>query len=129
MYCDDMSGNQSKKWNEHNSFLFTLAGLPWEHIAKEYNIHFLCTSNLVPPLEMMDGVVDQIGGYTRCNTLHRWEMQHIVLRLPPGRRSFNYSKSALPCEKNPPNPNTNLKPNPNANPNANLSPNLVESKP
>lgn len=59
-YCDDTSGNQSKKWNEHNSFLFTLAGLPREEASKEYNIHFLCTSNLAPPLEMMDGVVQQI---------------------------------------------------------------------
>jgi hypothetical protein len=60
MYCNDTSGNQSKKWNEYNSFLFTLAGLPREHIVKEYNIHFLCTSNLAPPLEMMDGVINQI---------------------------------------------------------------------
>ncbi|KAF8204045.1 hypothetical protein BJ912DRAFT_841196 [Pholiota molesta] len=60
VYCDDTSGNTSKKWNEHNSFLFTLAGLPREQVAKEYNIHFLCTSNLAPPLEMMDGVVSQI---------------------------------------------------------------------
>ncbi|KAJ7348328.1 hypothetical protein DFH08DRAFT_1000016 [Mycena albidolilacea] len=27
-YCDDTSGNVSKKWNKHNSILFTLAGLP-----------------------------------------------------------------------------------------------------
>ena len=60
LYCDDTSGNTSKKWNEHNSFLFTLAGLPQEETAKEYNVHFHCTSNLAPPLEMMDGVVSQI---------------------------------------------------------------------
>ena len=60
MYCDDTSGNTSKKWNEHNSFLFTLAGLPLEQSQKEFNIHFLCTSNLAPPLEMMEGVVDQV---------------------------------------------------------------------
>ncbi|KAJ7829889.1 hypothetical protein B0H14DRAFT_2593756 [Mycena olivaceomarginata] len=36
MYCDDTSGN------------------------KEYNIHFLCTSNLARPLEMLDGIVDQL---------------------------------------------------------------------
>lgn len=60
MYCDDTSGNVSKKWNEHNSFLFTLAGLTREETAKEYIVHFLCTSNLVPPLEMLDGVLDQI---------------------------------------------------------------------
>lgn len=40
--------------------MFTLAGLPLEQSQKEYNIHFLCTSNLAPPLEMMEGVVDQI---------------------------------------------------------------------
>ncbi|KAF8886594.1 hypothetical protein CPB84DRAFT_1749908 [Gymnopilus junonius] len=60
MYCDDTSGNVSKKWNEHNSFLFTLAGLSREQSSKEYNVHFLCTSNLAPPLEMMDGVVAQL---------------------------------------------------------------------
>lgn len=30
LYCDDTSGNLSKKWNAHNSFLFTPAGLPRE---------------------------------------------------------------------------------------------------
>jgi hypothetical protein len=60
MYCDDTSGNTSKKWNEHNSFLFTLAGLSREETAKEYNVHFLCTSNTAPPLEMLDGVVNQL---------------------------------------------------------------------
>ncbi|KAF9063909.1 hypothetical protein BDP27DRAFT_1475482 [Rhodocollybia butyracea] len=28
LYCNDTSGNTSKKWNKHNSFLFTAAGLP-----------------------------------------------------------------------------------------------------
>jgi hypothetical protein len=60
MYCDDTSGNVSKKWNEHNSFLMTPAGLPREHSQKEYNIHFLCTSNLARPLEMLDGIVEQL---------------------------------------------------------------------
>ncbi|KAI0259692.1 hypothetical protein BC834DRAFT_806373, partial [Gloeopeniophorella convolvens] len=59
LYCDDVSGNQSKKWNKHNSFLFSPAGLPRAHLQQEYNVHFLCTSNLAPPLEMMDGIVQQ----------------------------------------------------------------------
>ncbi|THH26571.1 hypothetical protein EUX98_g7617 [Antrodiella citrinella] len=59
-YCDDTSGNMSKKWNEHNSVLVTPAGLPRHEAQKEYNVHFLCTSNLAPPLEMMDGVVEQL---------------------------------------------------------------------
>ncbi|KAG6819617.1 hypothetical protein H0H93_010245 [Arthromyces matolae] len=60
LYCDDTSGNSSKKWNKHNSFLFTPAGLPREYVHQEYNIHFLCTSNIAPPLEMLGGIVDQL---------------------------------------------------------------------
>jgi hypothetical protein len=61
MYCDDTSGNLSKKWNKHNSFLFLPGGLPHEQSQKEYNIHFLSTSNIAPPLEMLDGIVKQGG--------------------------------------------------------------------
>jgi hypothetical protein len=60
LYCDDVSGNQSKKWNKHYSFLISLAGLPREHFQQEYNVHFLCTSNLAPALEMMDKIVEQL---------------------------------------------------------------------
>lgn len=60
LYCDDTSGNLSKKWNKHNSFLFTPAGLPRRFVHQEYNVHFLCTSNIAPPLEMLDGIVDQL---------------------------------------------------------------------
>ncbi|EJD48321.1 hypothetical protein AURDEDRAFT_61105 [Auricularia subglabra TFB-10046 SS5] len=60
LYCDDTSGNQSKKWNKHNSFLFALSGLPREQAQLEYNIHFLTTSNTAATTEMLDAVVDQI---------------------------------------------------------------------
>ncbi|PBK72224.1 hypothetical protein ARMSODRAFT_853501, partial [Armillaria solidipes] len=60
LYCDDTSGNVSKKWNKHNSFLFTPAGLPCSESQKDYNVHFLCTSNIAPPLEMLDGIVEQL---------------------------------------------------------------------
>ena len=60
LYCDDTSGNSSKKWNKHNSYLFTAAGLPHALAHLEYNVHFLATSNLAPPLEMLDGIVEQI---------------------------------------------------------------------
>jgi len=60
LYCDDTSGNLSKKWNKHNSFLFTPAGLPHKEAQKEFNVHFLSTSNIAPPLEMLDGIVDQL---------------------------------------------------------------------
>ena len=60
LYCDDTSGNSSKKWNKHNSFLFTAAGLPHDKAHLEYNVHFLATSNIAPPLEMVEGIFEQI---------------------------------------------------------------------
>ena len=60
LYCDDTSGNMSKRWNKHNSFLFTPAGLSHKYVHLEYNVHFLSTSNLAEPLEMAEAIVDQI---------------------------------------------------------------------
>jgi hypothetical protein len=59
LYCDDTSGNRSKKWNEHNSYLMTPVGLPNEDAHKELYTHFICTSNSAPPLEMLEGVVQE----------------------------------------------------------------------
>lgn len=60
LYCDDTSGNRSKRWNKHNSYLFTLAGLSTEVARQQYNIHFLSTSNLAPPLEMLESLTQQL---------------------------------------------------------------------
>lgn len=59
LYCDDTSGNVSKKWNKHNSFFFKLAGLPQGLLNQELNIQFLATSNIASPLELADGIVDE----------------------------------------------------------------------
>ncbi|KAJ7596205.1 hypothetical protein C8J56DRAFT_1022550 [Mycena floridula] len=74
LYCDDTSGNVSKKWNKHNSFLFTAAGLPREESQKEYNVHFLCTSNLAQPLEMLDGIADQLD-LAQQNGIWSWDCE------------------------------------------------------
>ncbi|KAG2035286.1 hypothetical protein BDR03DRAFT_812159, partial [Suillus americanus] len=83
LYCDDTSGNLSKKWNKHNSFLFTPAGLPQAAVHQEYNVHFLCTSNLAPPLEMLDGIVDQLE-HTWKHGVWAWDCVHeeYVLVIP-----------------------------------------------
>ncbi|KAL0569380.1 hypothetical protein V5O48_012589 [Marasmius crinis-equi] len=83
LYCDDTSGNSSKKWNKHNSFLFTPAGLPRRRVHHESNIHFLCTSNIAPPLEMLDGIVDQIVDGQRNGILARdSKLNEDVLVIP-----------------------------------------------
>lgn len=65
LYCDDTSGNVSKRWNKHNSYLFTLAGLHPSVAKLPHNIHFLCTSNLAGPTEMLEDLSAQL----RC--VHR----------------------------------------------------------
>ncbi|KIJ58396.1 hypothetical protein HYDPIDRAFT_190814 [Hydnomerulius pinastri MD-312] len=74
LYCDDTSGNVSKKWNKHNSFLFTSA---------ESNIHFLATSNIAPPLEMLDGIVTQLED-AQTHGIWAWDVvaKEMVLIIP-----------------------------------------------
>lgn len=60
LYSDDTSGNVSKKWNKHNSYYCTLAGLPPKMTNQEYNIHFVSTSNVATVLEMADQMVDEL---------------------------------------------------------------------
>ncbi|KAI0750146.1 hypothetical protein C8Q80DRAFT_1100350, partial [Daedaleopsis nitida] len=83
LYCDDTSGNLSKKWNKHNSFLFTPAGLPRRVVHHEYNIHFLVTSNLAPPLEMLDGIVEQLRD-CQAEGIWAWDclLKEMVLVVP-----------------------------------------------
>ncbi|KAI6157355.1 hypothetical protein BKA82DRAFT_4410080, partial [Pisolithus tinctorius] len=83
LYCDDTSGNMSKKWNKHNSFLFTAAGLPRAMVHQESNIHFLATSNIAPPLEMLDGIVDQLSN-AQTHGIWAWDVQasEMILVIP-----------------------------------------------
>ncbi|KIK29909.1 hypothetical protein PISMIDRAFT_6633 [Pisolithus microcarpus 441] len=74
LYCNDTSGNMSKKWNKHNLFLFTAAGLPHVMVHKESSIHFLATSNITPPLEMLDGIVDQLE-HTQTHGIWAWDVE------------------------------------------------------
>jgi hypothetical protein len=85
MYCDDTSGNLLKKWNEHNSFLFLPAGLPREQSQKEYNIHFLSTSNIAPPLEMLDGIVKQLESVSISIQYY----SHLLIASQRGSRTWH----------------------------------------
>jgi hypothetical protein len=60
LWCDDTSGNQSKRWNKHISFLFTFAGLPKSLASLAYNIHFLATFNIASPLEMLSKILEEL---------------------------------------------------------------------
>ena len=60
LYCDDTSGNVSKKWNKHMSFYFILAGLPPKLGGLGFNVKFLSSSNSATALEMADSIVDEL---------------------------------------------------------------------
>ncbi|KAL1713292.1 hypothetical protein EV715DRAFT_267348 [Schizophyllum commune] len=83
VYCDDTSGNQSKRWNKHNSFLFTLAGLDPKYAHLMYHIHFLATSNIAPPLEMLERIIDMLVDL-RENGVEAYDYVHreVVLLAP-----------------------------------------------
>ncbi|KAI6107639.1 hypothetical protein EDD16DRAFT_1694913 [Pisolithus croceorrhizus] len=83
LYCNDTSSNMSKKWNKHNSFLFTATGLPHVMVHKESSIHFLATSNIVPPLEMLDGIMDQLD-HIQTHGIWAWDIEarEMVLVIP-----------------------------------------------
>ncbi|KAH9817323.1 hypothetical protein DFH28DRAFT_926849 [Melampsora americana] len=61
LYCDDLSGNVSKRWNKHMAFYFTLAGLPPKLANQEFNCHFLSTSNTSGALELADPLIDELN--------------------------------------------------------------------
>jgi hypothetical protein len=46
LYCDDTSGNQSKRWNKHVSFFFTLSGLAPRMTNQNFHCHYVTTSNV-----------------------------------------------------------------------------------
>ncbi|KIN94825.1 hypothetical protein M404DRAFT_70619, partial [Pisolithus tinctorius Marx 270] len=50
------------------------AGLPRAMVHQESNIHFLATSNIAPPLEMLDSIVDQLS-YAQTHGIWAWDVQ------------------------------------------------------
>ncbi|KIO03163.1 hypothetical protein M404DRAFT_76593, partial [Pisolithus tinctorius Marx 270] len=59
------------------------AGLPRALVHKESNIHFLATSNIAPPLEMLDGIVAQLE-HAQMHGIWAWDIEarEMVLMIP-----------------------------------------------
>ena len=57
LFCDDVSGNVSKKWNKFDVWAMLLAGLPRAVNSHLDNIHFLCASNKANWLQMTKPLV------------------------------------------------------------------------
>ncbi|KAJ7278158.1 hypothetical protein C8J57DRAFT_1126069, partial [Mycena rebaudengoi] len=83
VYCDDTSGNISKKWNKHNSILMSLAGLDSKKAHLLYNVIFLATSNLAHPLEMFEAVVEALKSAQKTGIeAYDCQLEEMVLLIP-----------------------------------------------
>ncbi|KAL5518020.1 hypothetical protein EMCRGX_G003686 [Ephydatia muelleri] len=60
VFSDDTSGNKSKIWNKFDSYCIRLAGLSVKSNAQIHNIHFICTSNKAPVMEMAVPLVHEL---------------------------------------------------------------------
>ena len=61
LFSDDTSGNRSKKWHKFESYYLLLAGLPRKENMQHVNIHFICTSDSVTPLEMAEPIARELA--------------------------------------------------------------------
>ena len=86
LFIDDVSGNTSKQWNVHYSAYLSNGALPRAAVEKESNIHFVATSPHASPMEMMQGICDELRS-VRCP----WSMQfnlNYVLRKSGAYTAF-----------------------------------------
>ena len=61
LFSDDTSGNRSKKWHKYESFYLLLAGLPRRDNMQHVNIHFICSSDSVTPLDMAEPIARELA--------------------------------------------------------------------
>lgn len=60
LFSDDVSGNESKKWNKFDVWAMILAGLPRSTNSQLENIHFMTASNRIGCLELVKPIVDNL---------------------------------------------------------------------
>ncbi|KAI9095604.1 hypothetical protein DFS34DRAFT_595137 [Phlyctochytrium arcticum] len=60
LFCDDLSGARSKRYNPHINWALQFAGLPFKSQQEDYNIHLITVSDQVEGVEMGAELVKQI---------------------------------------------------------------------
>ena len=79
LFCDDTSGNVSKKWHKFESWYMQLAGPPRLFNARHENIHFICSSDQVTSIGMNKPIVVELlhlesDGVWAYDALHKEEV-------------------------------------------------------
>ena len=61
-FSDDTNGNRSKKWHKFENWFLLLAGhgLPRHENGKPTNIHFVCYSESITPLDMAGPICEEL---------------------------------------------------------------------
>ena len=60
LFSDDTSGNHSKKWHKFESWYLQLAGFERHENARLENIHFVCCSDSVSPLDLSGPIAKEL---------------------------------------------------------------------
>lgn len=63
IWCDDVSGNQSKQYNKHMNIYMANSNLPGRLLQQEYFVRFVSTSPHATSPEQFSVVMDQIRYY------------------------------------------------------------------
>ena len=83
MYCDDTSGNKSKKWNKFDCWTLLLAGLPKHENAKLQNIHFMTCSNRVSVLDMAEPIANELRNLEKGIEMYDSFLEETVIVKAP----------------------------------------------
>ena len=105
LFSDDTSGNRSKKWHKFESFYLLLAGLPRRDNMQHFNIHFICSSDSVTPLEMAEPIsrelatlenegVDMFDAYSNENVLVVAPLLLVICDNPRASELLNHLGSS-----------------------------------
>ena len=83
LFCDDTSGNRTKKWNAFDMWYLLLGGLSKEDNAQLKNIHFLTCSNRVSALELAKPLVADLLKLERGVPVYDAHLKKNVLVVAP----------------------------------------------
>lgn len=84
LFSDDTSGNKSKKWHKFESWYLLLAGLPRQANGRHVNIHFVCCSDSVSPLDMARPISEELARLENEGVeMYDYQSQENVLVVAP----------------------------------------------
>ncbi|KAF9541558.1 hypothetical protein CPC08DRAFT_803425 [Agrocybe pediades] len=86
LWCDDVSGNQSKQYNKHMNMYMSNSNIPGRLLQQEYFVRFVSTSPSATAPEQFSVLRDQINDTRtnpiRCFNAHTSRKCAVILQVP-----------------------------------------------